>query len=326
MRIGLWSDSVNFPSLPLMKISAYHKSLNDSVSFVDEGGHYDKVYLSKVFNIPTLKKIPQSPPLFEADEVCKGGTGYAIDVINGIEIFDPKKHKDLPDIIERQFPDYSLYPQYSEAYGFLTRGCCNNCSFCIVCPKEGRGSRQVADLSDFWNGQRVIRLMDPNLLACPQREALLTQLQQSGARVDFTQGLDARLVNEDVMRQISQIKVQSIHFAFDLMKNEQSILRGLRCFCNHWEGDFRRVYVYVLTNYNTSLQEDWYRVKTLRDMGMFPYIMIYQKGTHPRFLTDLARWCNNPRLYRSSTFEDYVPRVDGKSCRELYNDILKGVI
>lgn len=324
MKIGMWSDSVNFPNLPLMKLSAYHKEQNDSVEMIQEGGHYDRVYLSKIFNLPLISKIPKSPPIFQADDVVRGGTGYAIQVENGKEVFHSELHENLPKEIEHLYPDYSLYPEFrNTAYGFLTRGCCNACSFCIVCPKEGNQSIQVADLDEFWRGQKEIKLLDPNLLACRQKEVLLRELIDSKARVDFTQGLDARFIDDDIASLINQIKIKTIHFAFDFMRNEKAIIRGLQCFKRHYNGSDRNIKCYVLTNYDTTHEEDWYRVRSLVELGYQPYVMIYQKGTHDQFLTDLARWSNSLFLNRSVSFEDYVPRKDGKSCKELYPEILK---
>ena len=324
MKIGMWSDSVNFPNLPLMKLSAYHKEQNDSVEMIQEGGHYDRVYLSKIFNLPLISKIPKSPPIFQADDVVRGGTGYAIQVENGKEVFHSELHENLPKEIEHLYPDYSLYPEFQNtAYGFLTRGCCNACSFCIVCPKEGNQSIQVADLDEFWRGQKEIKLLDPNLLACRQKEILLKELIESKARVDFTQGLDARFIDDDIASLINQIKIKTIHFAFDFMRNEKAIIRGLQCFKRHYNGSDRNIKCYVLTNYDTTHEEDWYRVRSLVELGYQPYVMIYQKGTHDQFLTDLARWSNSLFLNRSVSFEDYVPRKDSKSCKELYPEILK---
>lgn len=323
MRIGVWSDSVGFPNLPLMKLSSYHRSMGDTVEFISEGEHYDKSYLSKTFNLPAIKKIPQAPPSFIADEIQKGGTGYAIEVENGKEVFHTELHYNLPDEIEHLYPDYDLYPEYKDtAYGFLTRGCCNACGFCIVSPKEGRCSKQVADLSEFWRGQKTIKLLDPNILACRERSTLLRQLVESKASVDFTQGLDARFINEDVVAFLNEMRVKNIHFAFDFMRNEQAILEGLACFNQHYAKSHWNLNCYVLTNYDTTLEEDWYRVRKISELGFHPDVRIYQKGTQPQFLTDLARWSNNRLIFKSTPFPDYVPRVDGKTCRELYSEIL----
>ena len=322
-KIGIWSDTVGFPSLPLMKLSAYHKSLGDTVEFIQEGEHYDKAYLSKVFNLPTVRKIPASPPKFYADEVEKGGSGYAIDIVDGIEVFRKERHFDLPAEIEHIYPDYSIYPKYQDiAYGFLTRGCCNACGFCIVSEKEGRCSLKVADLTEFRRDQKIIKLLDPNILACREREVLLSELVKSKARVDLTQGLDARFITEPVVELLNQMKIQNIHFAFDFMKNEKSILEGLSCFNRLYQKSKWNLNCYVLTNYDTTHEEDWYRVRKIQELGLHPDVRIYQKGTHDQFLTDLARWSNSRQIYKSVSFPDYVPRKEGKSCKELYPEIL----
>jgi len=319
-KIGLITDSINFPSIPLMKLSAYHKLLGDTVEMVTNFfEQYDKVYVSKVFNLPHIQDIQYIP---QADEVQYGGSGYAINVENGKEVYKKELDKPLPIEIENQYPDYDLYGIKDVAYGFLTRGCPNNCDFCIVAKKEGLCSKKVADLNNFWRGQKQIKLLDPNILACKDREDLIKQLINSKAEIDYTQGLDARLIDDDIAKLVAQTNIKMIHFAFDLMKNEERILNGLKTFAKYYTKDNRHKRVYILTNFDTTLQEDYYRVKKVTELGYSPYVMIYQKGTHPKFLQDLQRWSNNMFLFRSTSFEDYVPRKDGKSCKELYKGII----
>lgn len=181
MKIGLWSDCHNFPSLPLMKLSAYHKSRGDSVSMYSPLEKYDVVYASKVFSFTA--DIDEEYEV-RADELIKGGTGYCITVKDGKEVFDESKNTLLPREIEHIYPDYALYPEYNFAAGFLTRGCPRGCGFCVVGKKEGRCSQQVAELSEFWRGQREIKLLDPNILACKNHENLLQSLANSGAKMD----------------------------------------------------------------------------------------------------------------------------------------------
>ena len=326
MKIGLWSDAVNFPSLPLMKISAYHKLRGDTVKLIDDfSERFDVAYCSKTFNLPAIKKIPQLPCMPLADEIRMGGTGFAINVCDGRERYIAGLDPALPRDMEHIYPDYGLYPELTKgtAFGFLSRGCPNRCGFCVVSGKEGVKSVQAAELDEFWYGQRNITLMDANLLACDNAADLLMELAYSGAGVDFTQGLDARYVDEDTARLVCGVDIKMVHFAFDLMRNEGAIIRGLTLFRKHFKKSDRHCKVYILTNYNTTHAEDWYRVKKVIELGYQPDVRIYQKGTHSRFLTDLSRWANLSRLYRSFSFADYVPRKDGKRCGELYHNILK---
>ena len=318
MQIGLYDvDGHHFPNLALMKLSAWHKRQGDSVEFVLPLKHYDKIYVSKVFG-DEYSKI--SDFVLQADEIVYGGTGFAITVEYGKEVYHKDRDPNLPYEIEHICPDYSLYPDLTKgkAFGFLTRGCCNNCDFCIVSKKEGMCSKKVADLFEFWNGQKEIVLLDANILACKDRIELLNQLADSKAKVDFTQGLDARFITEDVADALKRIKIKTVHFAFDFMKNEKAVIRGLRIYKEIVGTNDRNAIVYILTNFNTTIEEDLYRVNMVQEAGFLPDIRIYRKHTAPQILRDLQRWANNRLLYRSCKFMDYVPRRDGKTIKELY--------
>jgi hypothetical protein len=320
MKIGLYDvDSHNFPNLPLMKISAWHKSQGDEVEWWFPMMHYDKVYVSKVFGDEYSQ---MDMTAISADEIVFGGTGFAITVENGKEVYHKDRDKDLPYEIEHIYPDYSLYPELTKdkAYGFLTRGCPNNCGFCPISEKEGMCSHKVADLSEWWNGQKEIVLLDPNLLACKDRVSLLQQLIDSGATVDFTPGLDARFVTPKIAEMLKKVKIKYVHFAFDFMKNEKRIIEGLKTFKKITNISTDKAIVYMLTNYDTNIEEDMYRLKAIKECGYLPDVRIYRKSSLPQhhILRDMQRWCNNRFLYKSTDFLDYVPRADGKTIREIY--------
>lgn len=299
MNIGLVDvDGHNFPNLALMKLSAWHKAKGDKVEWWWGWGKYDRVYMSKVFD-DTYS--PNMPDPLNAHEVIKGGTGYG---------FGGK----LPDEIEHIYPDYSIYSKLTEntAYGFLTRGCPRGCSFCIVARKEGRASVKVSDLSEWWNGQKFIKLLDPNLLASKDHMALLGQLKESGAWIDFTQGLDCRMLNEKNIMAINKLNIKEIHFAWDNMQESELVLRGLKLYADKASkkphGYFASVY--CLTNYDTTMEENLYRIYTLRDMGYNPYVMIYDKPNAPEEIRLLQRWCNNRLIFRTVlNFENYNPKI-----------------
>ena len=302
MKIGLWSDCHNFPSLPLMKISAYHKQRGDEVVEYIPIDKYDIVYASKVFSF--TEDIDEIYPV-KADLLNKGGTGYCINTVDGKEVFTAEKNNNLPQKIENIYPYYSLYPQYKYAVGFLTRGCPRSCGFCVVSKKEGRCSYQLADLHNFWRNQKEIKLLDPNILACKEHEKILKSLAKCNAKIDFTQGLDIRLTNKDNIQLLNNIKTEFIHFAWDNPK--QDLTKYFEEFLKYTniKSDINRV-VYVLTNYDSTIDEDLYRIYTLRDLGYTPYVMIYQKEKAPKKIRHLQRWCNNRRIFRTvKKFEDY---------------------
>ena len=312
MRIGLIDvDGHNFPNLPLMKLSAWHKLQGDSVEWYEPlfSGHMDKVYLSKVFSF-----TPDYPYYIDADEVVKGGSGYCISLIDGIEEFDKSKHFDLPEEIEHIYPDYSIYYDKmlevkDTAYGFLTRGCQCDCDFCHVAQKEGKCSIKVADLSEFWRGQKNIVLLDPNITACRDWKELFQQLIDSKAWVDFSQGLRIHMMTEEKAEMLKQMKVKQVHFAWDKYEDKEIVVPRFKRFKEITQWDKRKLSVYVLTNFNTTHEQDLDRIYTLRELGYWPYVMIYDKEHLPKghITRKLQRWVNMRAVFeRTIRFENYL--------------------
>lgn len=305
-RIGLIDvDGHNFPNIPLMKISAWHKAQGDHVEWYDPmfSEHQDRVYMSKVFSFS-----PDFEYYINADEVVKGGSGYCISLVNGKEVFDKSKDIELPQEIEHIYPDYSLYGITDTAYGFLTRGCPRGCSFCHVEAKEGRRSYKVADLSEFWNGQKNIVLCDPNILACRDWKDLLQQLIDSKAWVDFNQGLDIRMMTEEKAKMLKQIKTRDLHFAWDRYEDKEKILPKFKMFKEITGIRDRNAIVYVLCNFDTTIEQDLERIYTLREMGYWVYVMLYDKEHIPQGheLKQLQRWVNNRFVFaKCETFDQY---------------------
>lgn len=312
MKIGLIDvDGHNFPNLPLMKLSAWHKHQGDSVEWYIPTQHgfpnpsLDKVYMSKVFSF-----TPDYPYYVNAEEVSKGGSGYCIELAGGKEVYRKENDTQLPYKSEHIYPDYSLYPKLTKdtAYGFMSRGCPRGCGFCHVEAKEGRKSYKVADLSEFWRGQKNIVLLDPNPIACKEWKDILGQLIDSGAWVDFSQGVDIRLMTEEKAGMIKRIKTKNIHFAWDRYGDKEKIIPKFKMFKEITGWDCRNMGVYVLCNFDTTLEQDLERIYALRDLGYNPYVMIYdkehvEKGSR---LRKLQRWVNAKAAFAAvKDFNDF---------------------
>lgn len=224
-------------------------------------------------------------------------------------MFDKAENIVLPNEIEHIYPDYSLYNITDTAYGFLTRGCPRGCEFCIVGKKEGKKSYKVADLSEFWNGQKNIVLCDPNILACSEWEELLKQLADSKAMVDFNQGLDIRLMNRDKIGALNNVKIKEIRFAWDRYEDKDVILTKLEEFARYCKKkpNTHNSIVYTIVNFDTTFEQDLERIYTLRELGHWAYVMIYDKAHCEQKYKDLQRWVNNRFIFsKCEKFEDYV--------------------
>ena len=241
------------------------------------------------------------------EKLSWGGSGYCISLgEDGKEHFDQSKNNPLPPEMEKMFPDYSIYPQFDFAISMTSRGCPRGCEFCHVAKKEGRASIKIANVSDFWNpdlGKDEIRILDPNITACKDKRDLMRQYRETGAMLDFTQGLDIRLLNEADIEDINHMRLRTLHFAWDNPKD--NLEPKFRAFA---EG-FRRKrcgMVYVLTNFNSTMEENLYRIQTLASLGYDPYVMVYNKPSAPKEIRQLQRWCNNKFIFKSCPkFEDY---------------------
>ena len=327
MRIGLidadlmWRQRANgrryghqkadiFPNLALMKLSAYHKAKGNEVEWYNPfSGRYHAVFVSKVFS-----DTPESLEAINALRVIRGGSGYCIQNECGkeqwIEPCFAGYMGALPAEVEHIYPDYSIYPMVTDtAFGFLSRGCPRGCGFCHVAAKEGRKSVKVADLSEWWHGQKRITLMDANILACPDWEDLLRQLADSGAKVDINQGLDARLLTVEKATALSKVKLSTIHFAWDDYKQKDAIIKGLEVFAANYPRKLEKGHqaqVFVLTNFDTTIEQDLERIYFLRDLHFEPYVMVYDKPNAAPIYKSLQRWVNNRAIFHTvDTFENY---------------------
>jgi hypothetical protein len=268
--------------------------------------------MSKVFSF-----TPDYPYYVNAKEVEKGGSGYAISLMGGKEVYDKEKDSDLPPEIESIFPDYSIYydkiPEViNTAYGFLTRGCPRGCDFCHVAAKEGKCSYKVADLSNFWNGQKNIVLLDPNITASQDWKDLFQQLVDSHALVDFSQGVDIRLMTAEKAEMMKKIRIKNVHFAWDRYKDKDMIVPKLREFKEITGWGYKKITVYILTNFDTTVDQDLERIYTVRALGMNPYVMVYDKEhtSGKDLCRKIQRWVNNRKIFRTtSRFEDYEKAI-----------------
>lgn len=294
-KIGLIDvDGHHFPNLALMKLSAWHKAQGDTVEWVNYFEDYDTVYKSKVF---TFTK--EDNTCVNAGRIVQAGTGYR------------DYTTVLPEEIEHTSPDYSLYPQYKEAYGFLTRGCPNRCPWCIVPSKEG-AIRPHADITEFLAGWKKAVLMDNNVLASDWGLSQIEKIAGLGIRVDFNQGLDARIVagNPDIARLLARVKwIKRIRFACDTKAQMPAVEKAVLSLGKYGVKP-EKIFCYVLVKQDTD--DALERLRFLKELGITPFAQPYRdfdgKTKITREQRQMTHWCNIRQLFKTIDYAEYDNR------------------
>ena len=288
MKIALVDvDGRNFPNLALMKLSAWHKAQGDSVEWYSPlFSRPDKIYASKVFTFtPDYIDYAYGDPY-----PVRGGTGY-----------DPTIK--LPDEVERTLPDYSIYPEWGSSLGFLTRGCIRNCPWCIVPKKEG-SLHEVDDIERVAAGRKEIVLLDNNFLAA-DKEFVREQLEKAvrlRLKLDFNQGLDARLVTPENARLLTACRwIRYIRFSCDTVAMIEPIRRAVSLIREN--GFKREIFCYMLVQ---DIADAEIRLHALVDLNVIPFAQPYRGFTADSTPTAEQR-----------KFASFVNVKGGKLCRKM---------
>lgn len=289
MKIGLIDvDGHHFPNLALMKIAGWHKSKGDNVDWAFHFDHYDRIYKSKVFTF-----TPDDGTAIDADEIVKGGTGYDI-------------ASRLPDEIDEWIkPDYSIYG-FPFSIQFYSRGCIRHCPFCLVHDKEG-DIRTVTPM-DLNPVGKWIEVLDNNFFANPEWRDAIKHLKKQNQPVNF-HGVDIRIMDTEQAEAVKGLRLKrNIHIAWDIpqidltdkLKEITKIIPSYKLSC------------YVLVGFNSTPEQDLYRVRTLKSLGITPFVQPfrdYENKTQPsQYAKDFARWANRVWSLKSCDFLDYMPR------------------
>lgn len=286
-------NGIPFPNIPLMKISTYHKNKGDVVEWYQ--GHlfnnnYDKIYASKIFS---FSKMPEL-----TDNMIIGGTG--IDFYNK-----------LPYDIESCEIDWSLYPNTPFHYGFSMKGCRFKCDFCCVPKKEGRpyNYNTIDELLTNPNGKNNLMLLDNDFFGGTDWESNLKRIIELKLKVCFVQGLNIRIISERQAELLascnyrnSKFNAKYLTFAWDQFKDERVIIRGIER-CNKFGIPSTNMQFFILIGYDTTPEQDIYRVELLRSLGCKPFVMPYNKKN--KYQKAYTRYVNNRIIFNSCTWEDY---------------------
>jgi len=273
------------PNLALMKLSTWHKAKGDNVELTMPvlATAYDKVYMSKVFTWSDMPCLPANAEI--------GGTGCDL-------------HKTLPDEIEKLYPDYSLY-KMDYSMGFLTRGCIRKCEFCFVPEKEGK-IKPAADIEEFLRHKKAV-LLDNNVLAHEHGLKQIEKIGKLGIKVDFNQGLDARLINDDIARLLAKVKwLKPIRLACDSATMMEPVRKAVELLRKHGATP-KTYFCYLLVS--SDIEDAHERAMFLRGLGVDPFAQPLRTPTNGEPDSEtrrFARWVNHKAIFKTVKWKDYL--------------------
>lgn len=320
MRIGLldadlMDNGTRHPNLALMKIAGFYRDQGHEVQLIFDNYmsvyDFDKVFISKVF---TFSKIPDW--VLSLDCVSIGGTGFFED-----------GGPNLPDEIEHHMPYYDLYKEYVDhqlalghkrthyadyldySIGFTTRGCFRKCEFCVN--KKYDHAFRHSPVSEFLDESRpYIYLWDDNILALPEWESVLDDIEAANRPFQFRQGIDLRLMTDQKAKRFVASHYQGdFIFAFDHIEDKEIIIQKVQL----WKRYTAKVCkMYVIAAYKSqdaaNVADVFERIHTLMKYGSIPYLMryeAYKTSELKHIYIELARWCNQPNFFKKMSFREF---------------------
>ena len=325
MKIGIVdADLLNknknrFPNLACMKISGYYKKQGNEVELLTDYGavsSYDRVFISKVF---TDTVVPEH--ILELPNVEHGGTGFFYD-----------KAPPLPEEIEHHFPDYELYSDFAKtlkkndakcytdySIGFMTRGCIRGCSFCVN--RHYKQCHLHSRIAEFVDTNRpYICLLDDNVLACPHWKRVFEDLNATGKRFRFHQGMDERLLTDEKCEVIFNSNwIGDYIFAFDNVRDKRIVEKKLHLIRRHTDSTNIKFYCFCAYNHEKpgdygelfwakDISELFERIRILIAHRCLPYVMRYpdyKKSPYKGMYITMARWCNQPSFFKKLSFREF---------------------
>jgi hypothetical protein len=289
--VGLYNLEPKMVNAAMMKVSTYHKQRGDIVEIYDP--EHPKTIFNRVYAFSMFDFTPKDNV---TPEMICGGTGFDV------------KSALLPEIDGCAY-DWTLYPDCDFSMLWFSQGCIRHCPWCIVHDKEG-GIHPVKPRNLNPNG-KYIKVMDNNFFASPKWPEAIEYLRQIGQPVDF-QGVDVRILTRDMAMALRRVKAyKQIKIAWDNPKEkiDKKIEEVLSWTFTGKNGKERKVLpasklmCYVLIGYNSTHEENLYRVERLRELGIDPFVMKYHKND--RYEMDFARWVNKKQIFKTAPWVEY---------------------
>lgn len=293
MKIGFIQVDGDYPNLALMQICKYHEDKGDIVEwykgnlFQDE---YSKVYASKIFSFSEMPQLPEG--------AIMGGTGI-------------NYQNQLPEEFKNYDPSYTLYPNCDYHLGFSMKGCRFNCKFCCVPQKEGRPkfNNHIDSILINTKGKNRLMLLDNDFFGGPEWKENLNRIIELKLKVCFLQGLNIRIITSEQAELLAKCRYYNkdfsqryLTFAWDRFNDGKIVMKGIKI-CNDAGIPNERMQFFVLIGFDTTPDQDYERVMTLKEMGCMPFVMPFNKNDP--YQKAFTRWVDNRAVFQSCDWKDY---------------------
>ena len=254
---------------------------------------YDKVWVSAIFANTIELCI-----FLNGSDITFGGTGISID-------------SQLPFNIYAMKPDYSIYPDNDTSYGFIYRGCCRDCKFCVVPEKEGYIHREVNSVHDLICHKRI-KFLDNNFISGIDHKVFLKELIDCRIRCQFNQGLDIRLLDREDSELLSRLNyIGEYTFAFDNIADEKLITEKLEILKEYVSADWKiRFFIYCHPDMDIPT-DVYHRICWCKENKVLPYFMRDLScwgSRNARTYADFSAWCNQPGIFKHHTYEEFCKK------------------
>jgi hypothetical protein len=301
------------PNLALMRLSSWHRARGDTIHFTRSPHRdmfepeYKAVYGSAIFK-------------FSAGQVAKFREAFPAAIVGGTWLKEENPITVEKVIGDWQWVDYSIAPpDFKASIGFTQRGCRLKCDFCVVPWKEGK-PRAAGTIADIWRGPghpKHLHLLDNDFFGEPQWPHRIAEIRDGGFKVSFTQGINIRMINDEVAAAIASIQYRDDQFqrrrlytAWDNLKNEKVFFRGVDTLERHGIPP-KHLMAYMLIGFDED--ETWERIHHRFDRmvarGIRPYPMVFDNSR--RDLKRFQRWVVTG-LYRAFPFSEYDASIKTK--------------
>lgn len=279
-----------FPPLGLLKFATYYGNKGHKIEFQPYGYHRPnfKPDLILVTSLWTWawkevhRDIRLAKAHFPGAEIRLGGIYASLMKEHALKTGADKIVIGLVPKIEYLTPDYSLVPEWNakpwdKSVVFASRGCTRNCDFCAVRTLEGgiQGRIDKHIENQIWPDHKWILVQDNNILASPNWLQAFKIFQDHDLLMDFTGGIDLRIITDKQASMIKEMRIRSIKAGFDSLNQWPKIKQGIQTFENVGQRA-RDIILYELYNFRDTPQDLFSRIKMACDWKAVSYPMRFQ--------------------------------------------------